>query len=193
MNVSVERTTHETSITIDLGFPESLSGSPTISTGVPFFDHMLHACTFHGGMDCTIRAEGDIDVDPHHLVEDVGIVLGDAVRGYVEKNGPIQRFGHAIIPMDEALSEVIIDVCGRPYLVYRADLPQSTVGTFDVSLVREFLHGFASHGMMNLHADCRYGENSHHMIEALFKALGKALRTACRRVDGAPRSTKGTL
>lgn len=143
-------------------------------------------------MACSIQGTGDIEVDPHHLVEDVGIVLGDAICAYVEETGPVQRFGQAVIPMDDALSEAVIDLCGRSYLVYHAELPQPRVGTFDVSLVREFLLGLTSHGRFNLHAICRYGENSHHMLEALFKATGRALGAACMPV-AAVRSTKGSL
>ena len=195
MKAAAERATLETNITVELDFtsPDEGPVSPAIATGVAFFDHMLGACAFHGGMDCTIRATGDLDVDPHHLVEDVGIVFGDALRRYVEQNGPVRRFGHGLVPMDEALSEAVVDICGRPYLVYRAALPQLTVGSFDTSLVREFMHGFVTHGMLNLHADCRYGANSHHMIEALFKALGRALHQACSAGSETPLSTKGTL
>ena len=119
-----------------------------------------------------------IDVDPHHLVEDIGLVLGDAFAEIRKAGGPQKRFGHFIIPMDEALSEVTIDAAGRPYLVYKAEYPQERAGNFDLSLIREFLLALSTRGGMNIHADCRYGENSHHMAEALFKALGKALGQA---------------
>ena len=190
MSIVVERTTKETQIAIEL----DLSNTPSVSieTGLPFFDHMLHALAFHGGIQCTVRGTGDIEVDPHHLVEDVGIVLGDVIAQFIDKNGPVQRFGQAIIPMDDALSEAVVDLCGRSYLVYQAELPQPRVGTFDVSLIREFLFGLTSHGRFNLHATCRYGENSHHMLEALFKALGRALGAACAPA-GNIRSTKGSL
>jgi imidazoleglycerol-phosphate dehydratase len=190
MGISVERSTKETTISVEIDF----AGAPSISveTGVRFFDHMLEAMAFHGAMECTIRASGDIDVDPHHLVEDVGIVLGEAVSRFVEERGPVVRFGQAVIPMDDALAEVVIDLSGRPYLVYRPVFPQPTIGAFDVSLIREFLQGFSSRGRLNLHAECRYGENSHHMVEALFKALGRALRIACAPGETI-RSTKGVL
>ncbi len=191
MGISIERNTKETHITAEVDF----TGSPSVNveTGVPFFDHMLTAMAFHGRMECSIRADGDVDVDPHHLVEDVGLVLGACISQFCDKRGPVQRFGQATIPMDDALSEVVIDVCGRAYLVYEAVFPQPTAGNFDLSLVREFLTGLSTHGRLTLHAHCRYGRNSHHMVEALYKALGRAIETACSPVEGAVRSTKGTL
>lgn len=189
--VSRSRKTDETDISVQFGFADD--GEVRINTGVPFFDHMLHAWAFHGGMACTIEASGDVEIDPHHLVEDVGLVLGDALLEYVDRTGPVARFGHSVVPMDDAVAEVAIDIGGRPYLVYHADFPQDRAGSFDVSLVREFLHAFASRGRLNLHAACRYGLNSHHMIEALFKALGRALGAACRPSRSGLRSTKGAL
>ena len=140
-----------------------------------------------------IEAAGDIDVDPHHLVEDIGLVLGDAFTT-LRDGSPLARFGNAVIPMDEALSEVVLDAAGRPYLVYQAAYPQSHAGTFDLSLIREFLFALTMKGGMNLHAHCRYGENGHHMVESLFKALGKALGMAYTPLgEIGPLSTKGTL
>lgn len=191
MGFEVERTTKETDIaaTFDVGDAPVID----ITTGLPFFDHMLGSFAFHGRLECQIKASGDIDVDPHHLVEDVGIVLGDCILKYAKEKGPLSRFGHAVVPMDDALSSATIDLSGRPYLAYRATFPQERVGTFSISLVREFLLGLSAHAMMNLHAECRYGENSHHMVEALFKAVGRALRAACTPSSGEIASTKGVL
>ena len=191
MAISIERKTNETSISaeFDIGSEPKVD----IETGVPFFDHMLHAFAFHGRIHCSIRAQGDIEIDPHHLVEDVGIVLGECIAAYVDKHGPVVRYGHSTIPMDDALSSAVVDIGGRPYLVYHANYPQERVGDFDVSLVREFLLGLTTHGKLNLHADCRYGENSHHMIEALYKAMGRAISVACSPATGGIVSTKGVL
>jgi len=134
--------------------------------------------SFHGRFLLSVEGRGDIEVDPHHLVEDVGLVLGRAFSQVLEKAGPVARFGHAVVPMDEALSEVTIDVCGRPTLSLHASFPQSSAGTFDVSLLREFFAGLSSEARISLHIDVRRGENSHHMAESAFKALGKALKQA---------------
>jgi imidazoleglycerol-phosphate dehydratase len=190
---TVERQTKETkiSLTIDLTKAET----PKVSTGVPFFDHLLHAMAFHGGFFLEIRASGDLEVDPHHLVEDTGLVLGEALRKAQDTLGGVARYGHSVIPMDEALSEVTIDACGRPAWVYTADFPQTHAGTFDLSLVREFLIALANRAQINLHAHCRYGANGHHMVEALFKALGRALAQAYTPKAGgtAAMSTKGVI
>ena len=189
--ISRERNTKETQIklTVDL----DSNKEPVIETPVPFFNHILNSMAFHGGFYLEVRAAGDVEVDPHHLVEDTGIVLGDALKEAVEKYGPIQRFGHAVIPMDEALSEATLDASGRPFLVLNADFPQEYAGAFPLCLVKEFLIALTSRGGLTLHTECRYGENSHHMAEALFKALGRALGTAYKRRTGSVASTKGTL
>ena len=145
--------------------------------GIPFFEHMLNAMAFHGGFRLEVEASGDIEVDPHHLVEDLGLVLGQALS-CLRKGNALARFGHAVVPMDETLAEVILDASGRPYLVYQADYPQERVGTFDLRLIKEFFHALAVKGEMNVHALCRYGGNAHHIAEALFKALGRALGEA---------------
>ncbi|MBI9102112.1 MAG: imidazoleglycerol-phosphate dehydratase [Spirochaetales bacterium] len=188
----ISRTTKETNIKIliDLDSREE----PKIDIELPFFTHILYSMAFHGGFYMEITGRGDIDVDPHHLVEDIGLVLGDVFTAIRTADGPHKRFGHFIIPMDEALSEVTIDVAGRPYLVYNANYPQPVAGTFDISLLKEFLLAFANRGGMNIHAVCRYGDNSHHMAEALFKALGKALGQAFSPAEGnIILSTKGKL
>lgn len=190
--VVIERNTQETRIrlALDLERHEPIE----VHLGLPFFEHVLQALTFHGGFSLTLNGEGDLAVDPHHLVEDTGIVLGEALSKLVAEHGHVARFGHAVIVMDDALSEATIDACGRPYLVYRADYPQQRSGSFEMSLLREFFSGLSSAARMNLHVECRYGLNSHHMAESLFKAVGKALAQAYRPVEGsAPRSTKGLL
>jgi imidazoleglycerol-phosphate dehydratase len=190
---ALERNTKETQIQLSLDLDRK--DPPKISTGVPFFDHLLTAFAFHGGFYLEVNAKGDIEVDPHHLVEDTGIVLGDAFKKAQELRGGLVRYGWSVIPMDDALSEVAVDACGRAYWVYQAVFPQTHAGTFDLSLVREFLIGLANRAQINLHALCRYGSNGHHMVEALFKALGKALAQAYAPRDGgsAAMSTKGLV
>lgn len=191
--ITVERKTKETAIFLRLDFLEQKP--PEVTTGVPFFDHILTSFAFHGGFGLILKAEGDLSVDAHHLVEDTGLVLGQALDTYTSANSKLNRFGWVILPMDEALAEVAVDVCGRPTLVYRANYPQKLIGNFDVSLVREFLAGLVQKAKISLHINLRYGKNSHHMAEALFKALGKALAQAYQicteRKLGL--STKGTL
>ncbi len=189
--VNIERTTRETSIKLSLDFD---APQQAVDTGLPFFDHILTSMAYHGFFGLSIKAEGDLEVDAHHLVEDVGIALGNALSHTVQQYGHVQRYGHSIIPMDEALSEVSVDVSGRPYLVYTAEYPQEYCGEFPTSLIREFLYALAHNAKINLHAECRYGENSHHMAEALFKALGRAFMSAYQKSDrGEPASTKGVL
>jgi imidazoleglycerol-phosphate dehydratase len=186
----ITRTTRETDISLTLDPDGAVAGG--ISTGLPFFDHLLTSMSFHGRLGLKIAAKGDIDVDPHHLVEDVGLVLGQAFAAVMEKTGAVARFAHAVIPMDEALAEVTIDVCGRPTLVLRADFPQPAAGTFDLSLLREFFGGLAGTARLSLHVEVRRGENSHHMAEAAFKALGRALQQAYAP-SGQEMSSKGRI
>ncbi len=189
--IEVNRITKETEIKLILK-PDG--GSITINTGIPFFDHLLTAMTFHGEMGIDLSATGDIDVDPHHLVEDTGLVLGSALRQTIEKFGAVRRFSHTVIPMDEALSEVTLDVCGRPSLVYKAQYPQEFSGQFQMALLKEFLAALANSAGMAIHATCRYGENSHHMAESLFKALGKAMKISFEpAIADKIMSTKGKL
>ena len=188
-----KRSTRETSIELALTFSEKrpLRDEYRISTGLPFFDHMLLAMAYHGGFHLDLNARGDIDVDPHHVVEDTGIVLGEAL---LELASPgIARYGFSVIPMDDALSEAVIDVCKRPYLVYRAEYPQAYAGQFQLALVEEFFQALASNGRMNLHLHCRYGRNGHHMAESLFKAFGRALGAAYTLLGDESLSTKGML
>jgi len=189
--IETARKTAETDITLSLDL--SRAEPPVIRTGMPFFDHVLHSMAFHGGFYLSVKAAGDLDVDSHHLVEDVGIVLGQALKKTVETYGPVERFAEARIVMDEALSSVVADMGGRPFLVFDAAFPQPSCGGFDTALVREFLYALAVNSGLCLHAQCEYGDNSHHMVEALFKALGIAIGRALRRNEGRIRSTKGVL
>ena len=190
----VERKTTETQIALVVNLDGA--GGRKIDTPVPFFNHMLEAVARHGLYDLELRAKGDIEVDPHHLVEDVGIVLGQAFREALGDKSGIARFGHALVPMDETLVQAAVDFSGRAAFVYRADpLKGRWIGGFDAELGREFFGGFAASALVNLHLEIRYGENAHHMIEALFKAFARATAAAVRldpRVVGVP-STKGTL
>jgi imidazoleglycerol-phosphate dehydratase len=189
--VEVHRKTKETDISLSLNLD---GGDIQISTGIPFFDHLLTAMSFHGDIGIDLHASGDIEVDPHHLIEDTGLVLGSGLKNTIEKYGAINRFSHKIIPMDEALSEITLDVCGRPFLVYLADYPQDYSGQFQMALLKEFFAALANSAAMAIHADCRYGENSHHMAEALFKALGKAIKESFSpAVSEKIMSTKGKL
>jgi imidazoleglycerol-phosphate dehydratase len=191
--VEVRRTTKETEIQLELDMDGG--GTSSIASGVPFFDHLLTAMAHHGGFRASLRARGDLEVDAHHLVEDVGIVLGSALAETVVRHGAVARFGWSLIPMDEALAEAAIDVCGRPTSVFGVSFPQPAVGGFDLALLREFAGGLAASAKLSLHLSVRYGDNSHHMAEALFKALGKALGQAYRSAGGPPSdmSTKGTV
>lgn len=192
-HAELERKTTETAIRIQLDIDGS--GQRNIATGVPFFDHMLNLFCAHGLFDLTLAAQGDIEIDAHHTVEDVGLCLGDAFSQALGDRKGIQRYGHAVVPMDEALAEVTIDLSNRPY--WHFDFPEAIAyaGAFSASLTKEFLRAFATRGGMNLHVTVRYGENDHHIIEAVFKALGRAMGEAVRRdprFSGVP-STKGVL
>jgi imidazoleglycerol-phosphate dehydratase len=191
---TIKRKTSETNIELTLALDGS--GQRRIATPVPFFNHMLEAVARHGLYDLEVNATGDVEVDPHHLVEDVGICLGQAFRDALGDRSGIARYGEATIPMDETLVSAAVDFSGRAAFVYRADqLKGRVVGTFDVELGREFFGGFVASALCNLHLEVRYGENAHHMIEALFKAFARATSAAVRldpRVVGVP-STKGTL
>jgi len=189
--VKYSRKTGETEISIELVF--AADGEISVDTGVPFFDHLLQAMAFHGHFGFKLRARGDIEVDEHHLVEDTGIVFGEALNRLLEKHGAVKRYAQATIPMDEALAEAVIDISGRPYLVFTGAFPQQRIGSFQAILLREFLAGLSSRGRMTIHAHLRYGRNSHHMAEALFKALGVALSQAYAPAPSAGMSTKGTL
>ena len=189
----IERNTSETRISASINLDGS--GIRDIATGIPFFDHMLDLFARHGFFDLTVRAEGDITVDNHHTVEDIGIVLGSLVSEALGDRKGIVRYGHAVTPMDETLSEISLDLSNRPYLVYLLPENPGMCGTFDTRDVKEFLQAFATKGGMNLHVHVRYGENAHHMIESVFKGLGRALDKAITvdsRITG-HHSTKGLL
>jgi len=188
--VKIDRTTRETDISLTLD-PDSPGGGQ-VRTGLPFFDHLLTSMAFHGRFFLDVNAKGDLAVDPHHLVEDVGLVLGQAFTAVLAKTGQVKRFGHAVIPMDEALAQVTIDVCGRPTLVWRVRLPQKQAGGFDLWLLREFFDGLTAQARISLHVDARRGRNSHHIVEAAFKALGKSLHDSYSRADE-EMSTKGQI
>lgn len=189
----VERNTTETKISITLDLDGS--GQADIQTGIPFFDHMLTLFTAHGLFDLSIRADGDIAVDFHHTVEDVGLVLGDAFRQALGDRRGIRRYGHAVTPMDETLSAVAVDLSNRPYLVYNVLQTGKGGGGFDVYLAKEFFRAFTNRCGMNLHINVAYGENEHHILESVFKGTGRALdgASAFDARIGDVRSTKGVL
>jgi imidazoleglycerol-phosphate dehydratase len=189
----LDRRTRETDISVRLGLDGR--GRCEVQTGIPFFDHLLHAFTRHGLFDLEVKARGDLEVDQHHTVEDVGIVIGQALRQAVGDGAGLARFGSARVPMADALLQVDLDLSNRPFLVYHVELPRDWVGQFDAALVEDFLYAFASNGGIDLHVERVYGHNVHHVVEGLFKALGRALAQATRvdpRIEG-PLSTKGVL
>jgi imidazoleglycerol-phosphate dehydratase len=189
----VERVTKETRIRLSLAVDGT--GDAKICTSVPFLDHMLNLFTRHGLFDLQVEAQGDIDIDFHHTVEDIGIVLGEALKKSLGDKEGIRRYGHATVPMDETLASVSVDLSGRPYLCYNVQLPKVKIGELDVELVREFFQAFTNSAGLNLHVNLAYGDNVHHIIEACFKAFARALDGATRpdsRIAGVL-STKGQL
>jgi imidazoleglycerol-phosphate dehydratase len=190
----IHRKTRETDIKVSVNLDGQ--GKYTVDTSIPFLDHMLSLMGKHGLIDMKIKAKGDLEVDYHHTVEDVGIVLGKAIKQALGDMKGISRYGQASVPMDEALASVSLDISGRPYLVYRAEFPKrSRVKDFEPDLIQDFLQAFVSSGSLTLHVETPYGRNTHHVIEAIFKALGRALRQAVTidpRVKGVP-STKKRL
>ena len=191
---SIVRHTSETQIELTINLDGN--GEVNLATGLAFFEHMLTQIARHGLIDLHIQATGDLDVDAHHMVEDVGIVLGQALNEALGDKSGLTRYGHAYVPLDEALSRVVVDLSGRPGLFYDVDYTRGRVGDFDVDLLREFFQGFVNHGMLTLHLDNLKGENAHHQAETLFKAFGRALRMAVAvdaRMGSAVPSTKGSL
>lgn len=189
----IDRKTNETNIQLSLSIDGT--GKSELDTGVPFLTHMLDLFTKHGHFDLKVNAKGDIDIDDHHTVEDIGICLGYALREALGDKSGIRRYASVFIPMDEALAQVVVDVSNRPHFEYRASYPSAQVGTFCTELVHEFLWKLALEARITLHVIVHYGQNTHHMIEAIFKALGRALDEATSidpRVQGVP-STKGVL
>jgi imidazoleglycerol-phosphate dehydratase len=190
----VKRDTLETRIEVSLDLDGS--GKSVLETGVPFLEHMLDQVARHGLLDLEIRAEGDLHIDAHHTVEDVGITLGQAFAQALGDKRGIRRYGHAYVPLDEALSRVVLDFSGRPGLEYGVSFARARIGDFDVDLLHEFFQGFVNHAQVTLHIDCLRGDNAHHIAETVFKAFGRALRMAAEadpRMAGMMPSTKGSL
>lgn len=190
----VERHTRETRIVVELGLDGT--GRSDLASGIPFLDHMLDQVARHGMVDLTVRAEGDLEIDAHHTVEDIGITLGQAVARAIGDKKGICRYGHAYVPLDEALSRVVVDFSGRPGLHLHIPFTSGMVGGFDTQLTYEFFQGFANHALVTLHVDNLKGVNAHHQCETVFKAFGRALRMAAAidpRAAGVVPSTKGTL
>jgi len=192
-SASIDRNTSETQISVKLNLDGT--GKAKLDTGLPFLEHMLDQICRHGLVDLEITAKGDLEIDAHHTVEDIGITLGQAINQAIGDKKGIRRYGHAYVPLDEALSRVVIDFSGRPGLIYEIPFTKKSVGDFDVELFAEFFQGFVNHAQVTLHVDNLRGKNAHHQIETVFKAFGRALRMAIEkdeRMTGIP-STKGSL
>jgi imidazoleglycerol-phosphate dehydratase len=190
----VERNTAETRITVEVNLDGT--GRAELATGVPFLDHMLDQVARHGMVDLAVRAAGDLHIDAHHTVEDIGITLGQAVRQALGDKAGLTRYGHAYVPLDEALSRVVIDLSGRPGLEFHVPFTRAMIGAFDVDLAHEFFQGFVNHALVTLHVDNLRGDNAHHQAETVFKAFARALRMAVAadpRAAGVVPSTKGAL
>jgi imidazoleglycerol-phosphate dehydratase len=188
----VARKTKETDVQVSLGLAP---GEARVDTGVPFFDHMLEQIAKHGGLALDVRAKGDLHIDAHHTVEDVGIAVGDALRQALGDKAGLARYGHAVVPLDEALVEVVVDLSGRPHLTWNAALPSGKkfIGAYDVDLTQDFFQALVNHARICLHVNVRYGRNLHHVVEATFKAAARALRAATAIEGTALPSTKGLL
>jgi len=189
---SIARRTKETDIQVALALG---AGESTISTGLPFFDHMLAQIARHGALTLSVKAKGDLEVDAHHTVEDVGIALGEVLREALGDKAGLARYGHAVVPLDEALVEAVVDLSGRPHLTFNAKLPSGKrfIGAYDVDLTQDFFQALVNHARITLHVNVRYGRNLHHVVEAAFKAVARALRAATVREGTALASTKGVL
>jgi imidazoleglycerol-phosphate dehydratase len=193
-SAKVTRNTKETQITVSVNLDGK--GDARLETGLPFLEHMLDQVARHGLIDIEISAKGDLHIDAHHTVEDIGIALGQAFAKAAGDKQGIRRYGHAYVPLDEALSRVVVDLSGRPGLEYRVEYPRARVGEFDIDLIHEFFQGFVNHALVTLHVDALSGKNAHHIAETVFKAFGRALRMALEadpRMAGVIPSTKGTL
>ena len=192
-SATVTRNTRETEITVTVGLDGT--GRAELASGVPFLDHMLEQIARHGVIDLAVHAKGDLHIDAHHTVEDIGITIGQALAAALGDKAGIRRYGHAYVPLDEALSRAVIDLSGRPGLQFHVPFTRTMIGTFDVDLAHEFFQGFVNHAKCTLHIDNLRGENAHHQCETVFKAFSRALRVAVERderAQGIP-STKGTL
>ncbi len=193
-SAKVSRNTLETQISVEINLDGT--GKVKLDTGLAFLEHMLDQIARHGLIDLDITAKGDLHIDAHHTVEDIGITLGQAFTQAVGDKKGVRRYGHAYVPLDEALSRVVLDISGRPGLVFNAEFTRSNVGEFEVDLIREFFQGFVNHALVTLHIDNLAGDNAHHQAETIFKAFGRALRVALEldpRMAGVMPSTKGTL
>ncbi|MBU1427023.1 MAG: imidazoleglycerol-phosphate dehydratase HisB [Gammaproteobacteria bacterium] len=193
-SAKISRNTLETKISVELNLDGT--GKVRLDTGLPFLEHMLDQIARHGLLDLDIDAKGDLHIDAHHTVEDIGITLGQAFNQAIGDKKGLRRYGHAYVPLDEALSRVVLDISGRPGLVFNAEFVRSNVGEFEVDLIREFFQGFVNHALVTLHIDNLAGDNAHHQAETIFKAFGRALRVALEidpRMAGVMPSTKGTL
>lgn len=193
-SAKVTRNTLETKIAVELNLDGT--GKVKLDTGLHFLEHMLDQVARHGLVDLEILAKGDLHIDAHHTVEDIGITLGQAFNQAIGDKKGLRRYGHAYVPLDEALSRVVMDISGRPGLVFNCEFTRSTIGEFDVDLIREFFQGFVNHALVTLHIDNLAGDNAHHQAETIFKAFGRALRVALEqdpRMSGVMPSTKGTL
>lgn len=191
---SIERDTLETQIKVVINLDGG--GKSRFDTGVPFLDHMMEQIARHGMIDMTVNARGDREVDDHHIVEDIGITIGMAIRKALGDKVGIRRYGHSYVPLDEALSRVVMDFSGRPGMEFHAEFSRARIGEFDVDLFHEFFQGMVNHALVTLHIDCIRGRNSHHIAETIFKAFGRALRMAIEpdpRMAGLVPSTKGSL
>jgi imidazoleglycerol-phosphate dehydratase len=191
---AIHRKTRETDVRVEINLDGT--GERSFRTGVPFLEHMLDQIARHGMIDLKVEADGDLEIDAHHTVEDVGITLGQALAEAWGDGRGIVRYGHAYVPLDEALSRVVVDLSGRPGLEYRVEYPRARIGDFDVDLIREFFQGLVNHARMTLHIDNLEGRNAHHVAETVFKAFGRALRMAVEadpRLGDATPSTKGSL
>jgi imidazoleglycerol-phosphate dehydratase len=193
-STKVSRNTLETQINVELNLDGS--GKSRFDTGLPFFDHMLDQIARHGLLDLNILAKGDLHIDAHHTVEDIGITMGQAFNQAIGDKKGLRRYGHSYIPLDEALSRVVVDISGRPGLVFNCEFVRGNVGQFDVDLIKEFFQGFVNHALVTVHVDNLAGDNAHHQAETIFKAFGRALRMALEldpRMSGVMPSTKGTI
>jgi imidazoleglycerol-phosphate dehydratase len=189
---AIARRTRETDVDVALGLD---GGDVRAETGVPFFDHMLDQVGRHGGLGLRVKAAGDLHVDAHHTVEDVGIAIGEALRQATADKAGLARYGHAVVPLDEALVEAVVDLSGRPHLSWNARLPSGKrfIGAYDVDLTQDFFQALVNHARITLHVNVRQGRNLHHVVEAIFKAVARALRAALRREGAGVPSTKGVL
>ena len=190
-SAEVTRKTNETDIAVKINLDGA--GKYKINTGIGFFDHMLSLVAFHGGFDIEITCKGDLNIDCHHTVEDVGLTLGMAFRKALGRDPVISRYGNSIVPMDDSLSQAVVDISGRPYLVFKCEFQNEKAGELETETVKEFFKSFVQESRINLHIENRYGENTHHVIESIFKSFARSLSEASRKAIGGVPSSKGTL